>query len=37
MEKYGHREWLDAHARWLWPPERDAVWIAFDESASKLC
>ena len=27
MEKYGHREWLDAHPRYRWPPDRDAVWV----------
>jgi hypothetical protein len=27
MEKFGHREWLDAHSRFRWPPDRDAVWI----------
>jgi uncharacterized protein (TIGR02996 family) len=23
---YGYREWLSAHPRALWPPDRDAVW-----------
>jgi hypothetical protein len=27
QQKYGHREWLDAHPRYRWPPDRDAVWI----------
>jgi hypothetical protein len=26
QEKYGPREWLDAHPRRHWPPERDAAW-----------
>jgi hypothetical protein len=26
QEKYGRREWLDAHPRRHWPPERDAAW-----------
>jgi hypothetical protein len=26
QERYGHREWLDAHPRSPWPPDRDAVW-----------
>jgi hypothetical protein len=28
QERYGPREWLDAHSRWTWPPERDSVWPA---------
>ncbi|MCW2751435.1 MAG: hypothetical protein JWR83_2545 [Aeromicrobium sp.] len=27
QQKYGHREWLDAHPRYRWPPDRDAVWV----------
>ena len=26
QERYGPRDWLDAHPRWRWPPDRDAVW-----------
>lgn len=26
QERYGPREWLDAHTRRHWPPERDAAW-----------
>jgi len=25
QQQYGHREWLDAHPRYRWPPDRDAV------------
>lgn len=27
QQKYGHREWLDAHPRYRWPPDRDAVYV----------
>jgi hypothetical protein len=26
QEMYGRREWLDAHVRAKWPPERDSTW-----------
>jgi uncharacterized protein (TIGR02996 family) len=26
QRRYGPREWLSAHPRALWPPDRDAVW-----------